>query len=353
MELSNLPNINDLLGFGSATQVEEPAPAGAAEKPIDPSAPPLALAEEPKEAKEVEEAEEPKEEEEQPEPTLVEELRQLIGFETEAGYEDTPEGVVQLVRDSSEALAKSQLDRLFSEFPLVQTLLEYQMNGGEPQRFLQSFFPQTDYAHVELSEDALDVQERLLRDELVRQGYGETEIMEEIEEAKSNGRLFKKAERALDALRKNQKQAQDKLVQEQKSKAEQLEQERIQTQKEIKDKIKKSTEFRGIPLPEKDKAAFEDYLFKAGPEGLSQYQKDIQAIEPDVELATALLLYRKFDLTSFIRTRAASEKAQGLRERLLEQKKQNAGELPNQHVKPKDLKATVENIDTSALFSTS
>lgn len=341
MEITDLPNINDLLGFGSTTVAEEKPPAP--ETPKDEKA----SEEKPETPESREETDEETPVEEIP---LVEEIRQMIGLGEEASYEDTPEGIVRLVRDSSDQLAKTQLDRLFEQFPLVQRLLEYQLNGGDESRFLQTFFPPADYDSLELKEDALDLQERVLRDELQRQGYGESEILEEIEEAKSNGRLFKKAERALEALRKHHRDSREKLLQEQKAQAEEEEKQREGARKSVQEKIRTASELRGIPLPEKDKKAFEDYLFKPVDGGYSQYQVDLASIDPEVELASALLLFRKYDLSGFIRSKAQEERAKSLRERLKEQKEPSLGEVPGKNLKPKNVEAVVENLNPAALF---
>lgn len=285
--------------------------------------------------------------------TLIEEIAQTLGYEFEdKTYDNSTEGLANYFRDASEKHAEAQLDRIFQDFPLVKALFEYQMDGGDPQAFVQTFFGQTDYNAIEVGEKDYALQERILRDELQSRGYSEAEIAEEIDHAKSTDRLHKTAVRALEVLRKNQKDSKEKLISDQRKAAEDEARERAAQKEKAQKLIKESNSLRGIPLPEKDKIAFDDYLFKAGPDGRTEYQKALESTDMDVELATAYLLFKGFDLSGVVSRKAKSLQAEDLRKRLAKENNQPSasGSQPNKDVQPKSIEATVANIDYDAVF---
>ena len=303
--------------------------------------------EDPEDSEESEESEEPSE----PQP-LIQELQQLLGYESETEYDDSPEGLVQFFRDSAEQHAEQQLDRIFQQYPLVQALLEYQLNGGDEEAFIQTFFGQSDYESLEIGEKDYALQERVFRDELKSRGYSEAEIEEEIEHAKSGDRLYKNSLRSLEILRKNQQQSQADLLKQQEEAAKAARRQQEELRQKIEDLIKTSTNLRGIPLPEKDKLAFSDYLLKQDSEGLTPYQRDLAKADLDIELATALLFFRGFDVSGIIQGRAKSQQAKSLRERLKSGKTpKSSGERPNQYVRPKNVDEIVSRIDYDAVLN--
>ena len=282
---------------------------------------------------------------------LVEELRTLIGYESDVEYEESPEGLVQLFRDSADKRAEEQLDRIFEEYPLVQQLLQFQLNGGSPDLFVQTFLSPTDYEKIELGEKDLVAQERVLTEELRLRGYDEDAIREEIDEAKSSGRLLKKAERSLEVLKKHQKDSRSELLASQQEAARKAREEQEALRTKAEELIQKSTEIRGIPIPEKDKAAFVDYLFKTDPAtGATAYQKDVSASDMDVEIATAYLLFKKFDLSGVITRRATTAKTKSLRERLKSTNHGGQGAPKGTDTVEADAQTLAENVNPNALF---
>lgn len=358
-----LPSINDILNWNGDTETGKESDAGSgtekssAEKSDDKTkalSDPTALQGEKEQEKTPEEPEEEAGEEEEDEPTpLVEELRQMIGYETDAEYEDTTEGLVQLFRDSAERQAEQQLDRLFQEYPLVKALLEFQMNGGRDEDFVRTFLGERDYSRLEITEKDTALHERLLRDELARRGYSEEEILEEIEEAKSTGKLFKKAERALEVLKKAQEEEKQMLLQKQKEAAEAERRRQEELQAEVKKLIKTATELKGLPIPEKDKIAFEDFLFKPTASGKTGYQEFLEKADLQTEIAAAYLAFRGFDLSGLIERKAVTKKTQDLRSRLSGGLPAKSAKAPSKEAKTKDIYTTIEKIDHSALFHTS
>ena len=48
-------------------------------------------------------------------------------------------------------IAEDQLDNLFENFPLVKDHLEYVLNGGQSQDFMQAYDPNLDYHRINIS----------------------------------------------------------------------------------------------------------------------------------------------------------------------------------------------------------
>ena len=77
--------------------------------------------------------------------SVVGQIISSLGYEVEEEYDDTTEGLLKLTQDVGTKMAEDQLDQLFEKFPLVKNHLEYVLNGGESQEFMQAYDPQLDY----------------------------------------------------------------------------------------------------------------------------------------------------------------------------------------------------------------
>ena len=100
--------------------------------------------------------------------TVVSEILEKLGYDTEEEYDDTTEGLLAMTQDVGKQMAEDQLDGLFENFPLVKNHLEYVLNGGDSQDFMQAYDPNLDYNKVELAEDDVRSQKAILSDEALR-----------------------------------------------------------------------------------------------------------------------------------------------------------------------------------------
>lgn len=272
--------------------------------------------EEPKEEPEdiVEEKEEVESSEDD---TIVSEIITKLGFETEEEYEDTSEGLLKLTQDMGAKLAEDQLDNLFEKFPLIQKHLEYVLNGGDSQNFMQAYDPQLDYSKMEVSENDVQVQKSVLGEYFKLKGHDKEFIDELLEDYQDSGKLLNKAKAAKDALTKMQTQQRADLTAKQ---AEQRKQQETQ-QKEFWNGIRKtiddSEEFSGIVVPKREKSKFYDYISSPiNKNGQTQRDLDHSDASMDVKLAIDYLMFKGFKLNDIINTKAKTKSAKSLRDKI-------------------------------------
>ena len=68
--------------------------------------------------------------------TVVGDILERLGYDTENEYDDTTDGLLQLTQDVGSQIAEDQLDQLFEKFPLVKNHLQYVLSGGDSQQFM-------------------------------------------------------------------------------------------------------------------------------------------------------------------------------------------------------------------------
>lgn len=265
--------------------------------------------------KEEEEVEEDNDENE--DPTVVSEVLDKLGYEVEEEYEDTPEGLAAMTKDIASQMADDRIDEVLGSFPLVKQHLEYVMQGGESQNFMKAHDPGTDYNQFELAENDVASQRVILSNYFELKGHDKEFINELLEDYEDSGKLHKKAAAAKDALGKYQEQQRDQMYEQQR-------QQNIQTQKEqqefwegVAGVIEESREFKGINIPEKEKNKFFNYISKPVDKS-GATQRDLDHTDADLEskLAIDYLLYKGFDLSKLISTKAKTQRAKTLRDKL-------------------------------------
>lgn len=249
---------------------------------------------------------------------LVALLKQRLGYEGEDEFEDSEEGVAELVRKSAEVMAKNYLDNELN--PTVKEFAKYVELGGDPSTFLQTKFPQTDYTKIEFDEDNDQLNEELVRAHLVATGYEGEDLEAELADVKNGGILSSKAKRALNFLQKNQSQEQEQLLVQQEQKAQQESQEIKQYWDDVRNTITKANAFKGINIAETDKIKFFDYMTKPIKDGKSQRELDIEKATLEDTLAIDYLLYKGFDLSGLITRKAKDTIAKSLRDKLTNSK---------------------------------
>ena len=266
--------------------------------------------------KDVETKEEVKEEETSDEDIpLTKELATMFGFEFEEEFEDSVEGILNLTKTAATKLAEQELDEIFNEHPQVKSLLEYLNLGGDPNKFMDTTFPETDYTTIELTDDERQ-HEMLVTQELLLKGYTQEDIQAELEDYKAGGILENKAKRALVTLKKHQVAEKEAIVENQRKEFENQQREIEKYWNGVNDTITKSTQFKGLTIPEADKKGLFDYISKPVKDGKSQRDLDVEASDMETRLAVDYLLMKKFNLSNLVVNKAKSLQAKSLRDRL-------------------------------------
>lgn len=249
--------------------------------------------------------------------TIVSEIITKLGFETEEEYEDTSEGLLKLTQDMGAKLAEDQLDNLFEKFPLIQKHLEYVLNGGDSQNFMQAYDPQLDYSKMEVSENDVQVQKSVLGEYFKLKGHDKEFIDELLEDYQDSGKLLNKAKAAKDALTKMQTQQRADLTVKQAEQRKQQEKQQKEFWNGIRKTIDDSEEFSGIVVPKREKSKFYDYISSPiNKNGQTQRDLDHSDASMDVKLAIDYLMFKGFKLNDIINTKAKTKSAKSLRDKI-------------------------------------
>lgn len=191
-----------------------------------------------------------------------------IGLEVEEG-EDKPSTVEELCEYFREMIEENSTPEYASEE--VAQLDEFVRNGGKLEDYFKAA-PAIDYETFDTTIE--ENQKRIVRELLAAKGFNEKQITRKIEKYEDAGILEDEAEDALEAMKDIAEERKEQLLAQQKKENEQ----RVERQQRFVDdvvtNIKSLKDIRGIAIPEKDKKALLNYIFKADADGLTQYQKD-------------------------------------------------------------------------------
>tara|TARA_R110002096_G_scaffold8080_2_gene34250 strand:+ start:1549 stop:2652 length:1104 start_codon:yes stop_codon:yes gene_type:complete len=249
--------------------------------------------------------------------TIVSEIIAKLGFETDEEYEDTSEGLMKLTQDMGARVAENQLDELFEKFPVIQKHLQYVLDGGDSQKFMQAYDPKMDYEKMEIKNDDLQTQRSVLGEYFKLKGHDQEFIDELLEDYQDSGKLLDKATAAKSALGKMQVKDREELTAKQASDRKGQEQETKEFWNGVRKTIDESTEFSGIVVPTREKSKFYDYISAPiNKTGHTQRDVDHKEASMDVKLAMDYLMYKGFKLNDIINTKAKTKSAKSLRDKI-------------------------------------
>ena len=103
--------------------------------------------------------------------TVVSEVLSKLGYEVDQAYEDTSEGLAEMTKDVASQMADDRIDQVLEAFPLVKQHLQYVLNGGQSENFMQAYDPNLDYNRIELAEDDSRSQKAILSDYFITKGH--------------------------------------------------------------------------------------------------------------------------------------------------------------------------------------
>ena len=249
--------------------------------------------------------------------TVVGDILEKLGYDTENEYDDTTEGLLQLTQDVGSQIAEDQLDQLFEKFPLVKNHLQYVLSGGDSQQFMKAYDPNNDYSKMDVSEEDVVSQRAVLSDYFKAKGHEDDFIQEILEDYKDSGKLFDKATRAQEALAKSQSETREKMLQNQKTQQAENNKKQKEFWNGVYDTIENSTEFAGLTVPKREKTKFFNYISTpVTREGQTQRDLDHGNAEMEVKLAIDYLMFKGFKLDDIIKTKAKTSNAKSLRDKI-------------------------------------
>jgi hypothetical protein len=259
-------------------------------------------------------SEEPATEEE--EASVIDTLRDKLGYEVEGDFKDDYDGVVSFTQTVAQEIAKEQLDTVFSQFPDVEQYLQYRYNGGDPKQYFQAQSPDVDFTQLQLAEDDLAAQRMVVEQHMSMQGYTPEEVQESIQEYIEAGILHKHAQRGLTKLQVAQKHRAEQVVQEQQQRAEQHRKQVEQQWTSIQSTIE-GGRLKGFEVPAADRKKFYKWMSEAvDNEGRTQRSIDRAQMDLETQLTMEYLAWKNFDLNKLVTNTSRTKEAQNLKSRL-------------------------------------
>ena len=257
------------------------------------------------------------ESDEESEDTVVSEVLSKLGYELEGDYDDTADGLAEMTKDVASQMADTRIDEVLEAFPLVKKHLEYVLNGGESDNFMQAHDPNLDYNKIELAQDDVRSQKAILSDYFSEKGHDKEFIKEMLNDYEDSGKLHTKAEQAKDALGKVQSKRKEQMIEQQKQEVHTQQQKQQEFWNGVSETIQNSKEFAGMQVPEKEKSKFFNYLSKPiSKEGHTQRDVDHAEANMEVKLAIDYLMYKGFNLKDIIKTKAKTQATKSLRQKI-------------------------------------
>jgi hypothetical protein len=319
-------------GVSTVAKEEEVVPSKEVEtvEPTDNALEDIGIEEDVDEEEElVEETEEEEEEEEEiendsddsdeeTESTIVSEILNTLGYDLEGeNYDDTSEGLAAMTSDVASKMADDRIDEVLEAFPLVKKHLDFVLAGGESQNFMEAYDPNLDYEQVNIEEDDHRSQKAILGDYLELKGHDQEFIDEMLNDFEDTGKLYQKAEAARGALAKHQVKQREQMIESQRKETEQTQRKTEEFWNNVSETIEDSDQFAGISVPKRDKNKFFDYLSTpVTKEGYTQRDMDHANADMEIKLAIDYLMYTGFDLSDIISSKAKTQNAKTLRERI-------------------------------------
>jgi len=249
--------------------------------------------------------------------TVVGDILEKLGYDTENEYDDTTDGLLQLTQDVGSQIAEDQLDQLFEKFPLVKNHLQYVLSGGDSQQFMKAYDPNNDYSKMNVSEEDVVSQRSVLSDYFKAKGHEDDFIQEILEDYKDSGKLFDKATRAQEALAKSQSKTREQMLEGQKTQQAENNKKQKEFWNGVYDTIENSNEFAGLTVPKREKTKFFNYISSpVTREGQTQRDLDHGNAEMEVKLAIDYLMFKGFKLDDIIKTKAKTSNAKSLRDKI-------------------------------------
>jgi Uri superfamily endonuclease len=194
------------------------------------------------------------------------------------------------------------------------------MAGGDSEKFFQAYNPNLDYSQYEIDKGDIRTQKAFVSEYFKTKGHDEEFIKDMLEDYEDSGKLYDKATIAQKQLANVQREERERLVQEQKQIQAQTAQQQQEFWENVANVIDEGKEFAGIRIPEKEKAKFFDYISAPiNKNGATKRDEDYANAELEVKLAVDYLMFKGFKLNDIISTKAKTESARNLKEKLINQ----------------------------------
>lgn len=154
----------------------------------------------------------------------------------------------------------------------MEKLDAFVRNGGNLRDYLQ-IDAEIDLDEIDITEDEGN-QKLVLREFLKEKGFSNKQIEKKLTKYEDAGLLEDEAEDALEALKEIKTKRKEQLLADQEKQARENKKKQQEFFNNVVAEIKGMDNIYGIDIPEKDKKALLEYIFKPDSNGVTRYQKD-------------------------------------------------------------------------------
>lgn len=201
--------------------------------------------------------------------TFFEALSDKMGWELDED-EEIPQTPEELVEYFQEVIEENSVPQYASEE--VEALDKFVKNGGNLRDYFQ-IDGELDLEDFEIEDNEVN-QKLILKEFLKEKGFNNKQIDKKLTKYEDAGLLEDEATDALEALRDIREQKKQQLLEQQEKSANELKKRQQEYFNSVVTEIKGMDNIRGIKIPQKDKQALLEYIFKPTADGKTQYQKD-------------------------------------------------------------------------------
>lgn len=196
-------------------------------------------------------------------------ISERLGWE-DVEDDEKPKTAEELVEYFQEVIEENSVPQYASEE--VEALDKFVKNGGNLRDYFQ-IDGELDLEDFEIEDNEVN-QKLILKEFLKEKGFNNKQIDKKLTKYEDAGLLEDEATDALEALRGIREQKKQQLLEEQEKSAKELKKRQQDYFNSVVTEIKGMDNIRGIKIPQKDKQALLEYIFKPTADGKTQYQKD-------------------------------------------------------------------------------
>lgn len=196
-------------------------------------------------------------------------MAEKMGWELDE-EDEVPSTPEELVDYFQSVIEENSVPQYASEE--VEALDNFVKNGGN----LRDYFEidgELDLEEISIEDDEVN-QKLVVKEFLKEKGFNAKQIEKKLSKYEDAGLLEDEAEDALEALKEIKEQKKQQLLKDQENQAKAAAKRQQEYFNSVVNEIKGMDDIRGIKIPEKDKKALLEYIFKPDAEGKTQYQKD-------------------------------------------------------------------------------
>lgn len=196
-------------------------------------------------------------------------LSEQLGW-SDVEDEDKPKTAEDLIEYFKDVIEENSVPQYASEE--VERLDEFVRNGGDLKDYF-SIDADIDLDNIEVEDNEIN-QKLIVKEFLKEKGFSAKQIDKKITKYEDAGILEDEAADALEALKDIKAERKEKLLEEQQKSAREAQKQQQTFFNNVVSEIKGMDSIYGIEIPEKDKRALLEYIFKPDAEGVTKYQKD-------------------------------------------------------------------------------